>query len=335
MMGATWRKLLAGFRIQRTVARWSRKLRLDLPRLSTRLSGVPTLYPYDCNISRISGRYEASLSDDKIEFIVRYKRVPAALYWLSQCPPDVAAISVNLSDGNFPSAASFAYSANAPDILLLPDSEFFVNRGFEELKSFAITHDVDWSRRSGKLRWRGWTNGVGKTDYSAPGAAFDMAVLPRIRLALLLKGAPATDVALVGARDPKLVEGLRQDGLLMPKIPEQHWIGDKFALDIDGFTNAWSNFLVRLHLGCCVIKVESQGGYRQWYYDRIRPWEHFVPVRADMSDLVEKIDWARSHDSEARRIAENGRAFARSMTFESETQWAVNAICAASGISPI
>ena len=91
--------------------------------------------------------------------------------------------------------------------------------------------------------------------------------------------------------------------------------------------------LVRMHLGCCVIKVDSQEGYRQWYYDRIRPWEHFVPVKSDMSDLIEKIEWARSHDAEAQAIAANGRAFARSMTFESETDHAIAAICATQGVS--
>ena len=28
-----------------------------------------------------------------------------------------------------------------------------------------------------------------------------------------------------------------------------------------------------------------------------------MPVRSDMSDLIEKIEWARSHDAEAQAIA--------------------------------
>ena len=109
-------------------------------------------------------------------------------------------------------------------------------------------------------------------------------------------------------------------------IAEMNWIGDKYAIDVDGHSNTWSNFLIRLHFGCCVLKVDSQFGYRQWYYDRIGPWEHFVPVRADMADLAEKVAWVRSHDREARDIAMRGQAFARSMTFDGESELAIETI---------
>jgi len=58
--------------------------------------------------------------------------------------------------------------------------------------------------------------------------------------------------------------------------------------------------------------------FRQWYYDRLMPWRHFVPVRADMSDLVEKIAWCRGHDGECAAIAAAGRAFAHAVTVEAE-----------------
>lgn len=28
----------------------------------------------------------------------------------------------------------------------------------------------------------------------------------------------------------------------------------------------------------------------------MKAWEHFVPVKMDLSDLQEKIEWARSND---------------------------------------
>ena len=43
------------------------------------------------------------------------------------------------------------------------------------------------------------------------------------------------------------------------------------------------------------------------------PWEHYVPIKADLSDLREKFEWAESHPIEARQIAENGTRFARWM----------------------
>ena len=42
-----------------------------------------------------------------------------------------------------------------------------------------------------------------------------------------------------------------------------------------------------------------------WEYE-LEPFTHYVPVNADLSDLVEKIEWARENDEEARAIAQNG-----------------------------
>jgi Glycosyl transferase family 90 len=96
------------------------------------------------------------------------------------------------------------------------------------------------------------------------------------------------------------------------------WYGFKFAIDIDGNSNAWSNFLTRLMMGCCVLKVASAAGYRQWYYGDIQPWTHYVPVKADLSDLHEVIGWCRDNPAECRKIAAQGQAFAMDRQFEAE-----------------
>jgi hypothetical protein len=332
-IAAWWRDFQAMRRLRRKVARRAGKLAIGLPDLKIRSSSAPSRFPFDCEISRLGGRYVATLNRQGLDFISRFDRLPAPLYLLSRCPAQVTSILVNLSDGDKLSQAPFAFSVNRSGVVPLPDGDFLKTRGFEHTRSYAEANDVPWDSRSGRLRWRGWTNGPGSSDHSPPGAERNEKVMPRIRMALILKGIAETDVAFVGSNDPELAARLRQDGLLLDHVPETGWIADKFALDIDGFSNAWSNFLVRLHLGCCVLKIDSQHGYRQWYYDRIHPWEHFVPVRADMTDLIEKLDWAHSNDARAREIAENGRQFARTMTFESETEWAVNTICAANGMS--
>jgi hypothetical protein len=37
---------------------------------------------------------------------------------------------------------------------------------------------------------------------------------------------------------------------------------------------------------------------------------HYVPVNEDLSDLVEKLEWAKAHDQEAKEIAANAHQFA-------------------------
>ena len=58
--------------------------------------------------------------------------------------------------------------------------------------------------------------------------------------------------------------------------------------------------------------------FRSWYYDRLEPWRHYVPVAADLSDLVERIEWCRGHTAECRAIAQAGQALALAMTPKEE-----------------
>lgn len=321
--------------IRREIDRTGRSLGIVLPRPRIVFSHSSP-YMYDCLISRNWLGYKIDFLGADPSDVSNLHRTANFLHFLASCPRAVRSVFANISDGNFQSAAPFAMAARHPDVIPLPDNYFFNTGGFVAIRRQAEGKPVAWNARSAILRWRGSASGDYRIDPIGPGSKDDSRVLPRIRMALILKGHPGCDIGFAGKFIPENVRLiLKEAGLDSDFIPEEDWINDKFALDIDGYTNTWSNFLVRMHLGCCVIKVDSQHGYRQWYYDRIRAWEHFVPVKSDMSDLVEKIEWARAHDAEAGTIAANGQAFARSMTFESETRRAVAAICAANGVSTI
>jgi len=252
----------------------------------------------------------------------------AYLYWLHASGPNVRSMSVNASDGNEPSRARFAASVRPGGQIPIPDPHFFHQRGFPNQRKLGQV-DKPWSERSDHLVWRGGFNGAGRIALE-PSEAGDLTVLPRQRMVFLLAGRPYCDVKFSEIAIDRGIwtETFRRGGLLGDPVPEPFWLGSKYALDIDGHVNTWSNFLVRMLFGCCVLKVESQFGFRQWYYDRLRPFEHFVPVRADLSDLVEKIDWARSHQREAQTIAEAGQRFAMALDFEAGKRDAVQIISA-------
>lgn len=40
-----------------------------------------------------------------------------------------------------------------------------------------------------------------------------------------------------------------------------------------------------------VLKQESP--YYEHFYVALRPWKHYVPVRRNLSDLLEKVKWAK------------------------------------------
>ena len=41
------------------------------------------------------------------------------------------------------------------------------------------------------------------------------------------------------------------------------------------------------------------------------PFEHYIPVKEDLSDLIERLDWAEANPEEVQKIAENAQSFAR------------------------
>ena len=57
-----------------------------------------------------------------------------------------------------------------------------------------------------------------------------------------------------------------------------------------------------------VLKQDSD--YYEHFYGDLEPMVHYVPVKADLSDLPERVRWARRHDDVVRRIGANGRRYA-------------------------
>jgi len=77
----------------------------------------------------------------------------------------------------------------------------------------------------------------------------------------------------------------------------------KYLLYIEGHCAACRyGFMMRL--GSVILKVESKCVADQmWYFPLLQPYVDHVPVKADLSDLREQIQWCRDHDDECKKIA--------------------------------
>jgi len=84
----------------------------------------------------------------------------------------------------------------------------------------------------------------------------------------------------------------------------------KYSIDLDGTTCSYPGFMWKLLMNVVVFKQDSE--HEMYFYRQTKPWVHYIPVKRDLSDLLEKLAWAMKHDDEARKIAENGREFALS-----------------------
>lgn len=82
----------------------------------------------------------------------------------------------------------------------------------------------------------------------------------------------------------------------------------KYQLNIDGSVAAY-RFPYLLAGDSVVLKQDSE--YYEYFYNHTIPYVHFIPVKKDLSDIVEKINWIKEQDDEAFKIAKAGRVLMR------------------------
>ncbi len=227
---------------------------------------------------------------------------------------------------------SIGYCANGPHLTLIPDAQFWIYRGYFDQRQEITKTWVPWEDRVSRVFWRGSSTGAHAITLAS------LENLPRFRLC----GIGANNKALRGVLDAKLTNivqvsnaeefakiraYLESGGLLSAHVPQMQFLKYRFQIDIDGNSNSWS-LLLKLLMGACVLKVMS--AWRQWYYSDIQAWEHYVPIKNDLSDLEEQVAWCLDHDEQAREIATNGMRFANGLVFGREMTRAAGLIAQAS-----
>ena len=211
-------------------------------------------------------------------------------------------------------------------IHLIADPYFLESSGFDTLRQKALSGRLpSWSERIDKLFWRG-SSTHNLQDGSSRWIA-ELRDIPRVQLALKLRGNPHADVLLTGPwhyQPPEeTIAFYAQEGILGGWTPlEQHALY-KYQIDIDGVSNAWAMF-ERLLCGSCILKIATP--FEMWYYKHLVPWRHYVPVCADFSDLEERLDWCLSHPMEAEQIGRAGQQLALGLTYDHALEEAVAAL---------
>uniref|UniRef100_A0A9L0TBU0 Protein O-glucosyltransferase 2 n=1 Tax=Equus caballus TaxID=9796 RepID=A0A9L0TBU0_HORSE len=82
----------------------------------------------------------------------------------------------------------------------------------------------------------------------------------------------------------------------------------KYQINVDGTVAAYR--LPYLLVGDSVV-LKQDSIYYEHFYNELQPWKHYIPVKSNLSDLLEKLKWAKDHDEEAKKIAKAGQEFAR------------------------
>jgi hypothetical protein len=80
----------------------------------------------------------------------------------------------------------------------------------------------------------------------------------------------------------------------------------KYLVHVDGHVSAF-RLSLEMSMGCCILLADSK--YRLWFRSLMKPMVEYVPIKADLSDLIEKIKWCRTNDKTCKKIAKNARKF--------------------------
>ncbi|MDO6413675.1 glycosyl transferase family 90 [Sphingomonas sp. BIUV-7] len=233
-------------------------------------------------------------------------------------PGNIYTVFVQTWDRALTGVRSLAFGRNVQGqgaVGLMPDVYYINHRGYAQLRWEAQQYAPVWADRRAMIAWRGSVTGGG--NFQSPSD------IPRVKMALACRDLSAADVRLSGAHPT--MASVYSPGEINAFLAAEQLMGEmwhmadfskyRYSIDIDGHANAWS-FLEKMILGCCVLKVASP--YEQWFYDRVRPWEHYVPIKADLSDIEEKIEWCLANEARCEWIARNGQALAATQCYETE-----------------
>lgn len=197
----------------------------------------------------------------------------------------------------------WAKKKDAPNLILIPDilttKEYSWHLDVNTVNEKYLS--IPWDKREEKAFWRGTASDKIYTleNYREK---------PRYKISMLSKQRPDFVDAGYCKAPEEIAKVLADLNLIVGHSSLGDHLSFKYLPVLDGWMCTIPGYQWRLLSGSLTMKQESDEV--QYFYSALKPFVHYIPIQHDMSDLVEKIEWARAHDPECRLIAENARAFA-------------------------
>lgn len=179
-------------------------------------------------------------------------------------------------------------------------------------------NDRPFEEKDDKLIWRGATTGCFHK------AKPDDVYSSRFWVSQLTDLSPGIDVKYSKrAKDrsgtkPIPVEAVQARLGAAMSMPEQ--LASKFMLCLEGNDVASG---LKWMMGSFSTVIMPAPTCETWFCEgELVPWEHYVPVKSDLSDLNEIYEWCLSNPARCKEIALHGRAFAAQF-IDAQTEYAI------------
>lgn len=98
----------------------------------------------------------------------------------------------------------------------------------------------------------------------------------------------------------------RNDYPVADRLTPQEQSRYAYVVHIEGHSAAF-RLSYEMSFGSVLLIVDSE--WKLWFSKYLTPMFHYVPVKADLSDLVQQVQWCIDNDEQCRTIAENALEF--------------------------
>jgi len=181
------------------------------------------------------------------------------------------------------------------------------HRRLHSLPFITPDNDIPWEEKEGKAMWRG-----GAPEEGPPEAdeEFDPMETRHIKWKLISEfvGHPLVD-AKYTRRDFKgfAEKGLFKPEYIAPRTEMDEQLKYKYMIAIEG--NDVSSAIKWMLFSNSVV-LSPPFRFDSWSMECfLEPFVHYIPLKTDLSDLIERIEWAESNPDEARKISERATLF--------------------------
>lgn len=187
---------------------------------------------------------------------------------------------------------------------LVPDSEFTqYSRRCEQVEKLGA--QIAYKNKIPKLIWRGSTSG-GDWDLQT------------------IVNAPRYKLVKVGIENSEIIDAYfntccQHLGVLRKQLTKSGYIKDslsveeqmkyKYQILVDGNSATWCRTYWQLFSNALIFKQKSTWVLPVHY--GLKPGIHYIELQNDLSDVVDKLNWAMEHDDEVKVIVQNALDFAK------------------------
>ena len=211
-----------------------------------------------------------------------------------------------------------AVSADYADIPI-PTWEDWSRIGQQEGKYFTKcsgdynTPYIPWNEKVPTAVFRGGSTGCGVTIQTNPRlkAAFLSSITSPDKDGIPLLDAGITNWNLRPRKikGEKYLSTIEVDSLpfgLVKYLSQEEQARYKYKLCLDGHVTA---FRLSVDLGSGSVVLLPKSKWSIWYMKFLKPYEHYIPIKEDLSDLIDKIRWCKENDNKCLTIVRNAKIF--------------------------